>query len=135
MPLAVSTVMPAGGPSTRRPAPASPTRSAHAHAVALYACAPVPPPHAAAQVLAEAVLTLVNAMVKRTEQQLEDSGKILQNILASAADDKGEWYLPLTKDQVRPGGRGCVRLEGGGNQGVGGAGRGVSRGANCNGRG
>ncbi|KAG2485411.1 hypothetical protein HYH03_015897 [Edaphochlamys debaryana] len=52
------------------------------------------------QDLATSVMVLVDAVRKRTEQQLEDSGKILQDILVAAADEKGEWYLPLTTDQV-----------------------------------
>lgn len=47
-------------------------------------------------------MVLVDALMRKTEQQLEDSGKVLQDILAAAADEKGEWYLPLTADQVRP---------------------------------
>jgi hypothetical protein len=26
----------------------------------------------------------------------------VQEVLKAAADDKGEWYLPLDKEQVRP---------------------------------
>eukprot|EP00198_Chlamydomonas_reinhardtii_P011959 XP_001701296.1 predicted protein [Chlamydomonas reinhardtii] len=36
----------------------------------------------------------------KLQQQLADSGAVLQDILVAAADDKGEWYLPLTDDQV-----------------------------------
>eukprot|EP00798_Chlamydomonas_sp_ICE-L_P025337 gene25337-10994_t len=49
---------------------------------------------------ASKVMLLVDAMVKKTEQQLEDSSSVLQNILTAAADDKGDWYLPLTTKQV-----------------------------------
>ncbi|KXZ43858.1 hypothetical protein GPECTOR_79g137 [Gonium pectorale] len=52
------------------------------------------------QGVATSVMVLVDAVRKRTEQQLEDSGKVLQDILVAAADDKGEWYLPLTQEQV-----------------------------------
>eukprot|EP00798_Chlamydomonas_sp_ICE-L_P024027 gene24027-9603_t len=46
------------------------------------------------------VMVLVDAMVKTTVSQLEDSSQVLQNILTAAADDKGDWYLPLTEEQV-----------------------------------
>jgi hypothetical protein len=50
--------------------------------------------------VADAVMLLVDAMVKQTEQQLNDSASILQAILRAAADANGEWYLPLEPDQV-----------------------------------
>lgn len=53
------------------------------------------------QGVANAVMLLVDTVRRRTEQQLEDSGKVLQNILVAAADDKGEWYLPLSADQLQ----------------------------------
>ncbi|PNW79918.1 hypothetical protein CHLRE_08g372000v5 [Chlamydomonas reinhardtii] len=52
------------------------------------------------QGLATSVMVLVDTVRRRTEQQLADSGAVLQDILVAAADDKGEWYLPLTDDQV-----------------------------------
>ncbi|KAG2431615.1 hypothetical protein HYH02_013308 [Chlamydomonas schloesseri] len=52
------------------------------------------------QGLATSVMVLVDAVRRRTEQQLADSGNVLQDILVAAADEKGEWYLPLTDDQV-----------------------------------
>lgn len=55
--------------------------------------------------LANSVMVLVDAMVKRSEQQLSDSGKVLQEILSSAADANGEWYLPLSEAQVGEGQR------------------------------
>lgn len=45
-------------------------------------------------------MILVDTMVKQTEQQLNDSAAVLQDILKAAADDKGEWYLPLDPAQV-----------------------------------
>ncbi|GIL46603.1 hypothetical protein Vafri_3567 [Volvox africanus] len=53
------------------------------------------------QDVANNVMVLVDAVRRHTEQQLEDSGKVLQNILIAAADEKGEWYLPLTDEQVQ----------------------------------
>lgn len=52
------------------------------------------------QSLANTVMTLVNALVKQSEQQLQGGSKVLQDILVAAADDKGEWYLPLSDEQV-----------------------------------
>ncbi len=43
-------------------------------------------------------------MLKSTEQQLTDSAKVLQDILTAAANDQGEWYLPLEPEQVRAAG-------------------------------
>ncbi|KAJ9529425.1 hypothetical protein QJQ45_013720 [Haematococcus lacustris] len=51
--------------------------------------------------MADTVLILVNTVLRKTEQQLSDSSKLLQEILKSAADAKGEWYLPLTASQVQ----------------------------------
>lgn len=39
-------------------------------------------------------------MVKRAESQMVDSAQILQEILKSAADERGEWPLPLPKKNV-----------------------------------
>lgn len=50
--------------------------------------------------LADKVMVLVDTVTRRTEQQLKESSRILQEIMSAAADDKGEWYLPLTADQV-----------------------------------
>jgi hypothetical protein len=50
--------------------------------------------------VADAVMLLVDTMVKQTEQQLNDSAAILQEILKAAANEKGEWYLPLDPAQV-----------------------------------
>lgn len=50
--------------------------------------------------VADSVMLLVDTMVKQTEQQLNDSAAVLQDILKAAADQKGEWYLPLDAAQV-----------------------------------
>ncbi|MEW5306107.1 MAG: hypothetical protein WDW38_003264 [Sanguina aurantia] len=50
--------------------------------------------------MADTVMVLVREMVKSSEAQLQGSSKILQDILSSAADEKGEWFLPLTVQQV-----------------------------------
>lgn len=49
--------------------------------------------------LANTVMNLANAVVKQTEGQLDQSASTLQNILVSAADERGEWHLPLTQEQ------------------------------------
>ncbi|GFR43033.1 hypothetical protein Agub_g4037, partial [Astrephomene gubernaculifera] len=53
------------------------------------------------QAVASSVMALVDAVRRRTEQQLEDSGRVLQDILVAAADEKGEWYLPLSDEQLQ----------------------------------
>jgi len=53
------------------------------------------------QSVASSVMVLVDAMVRKTEQQLTDSSRVLQDIMTAAADDKGEWYLPLAPEQVQ----------------------------------
>jgi hypothetical protein len=78
---------------------------------------PVPPPPPDKDRLrsvADVVMVLVDTMVKQSEKKLSDSAATLQAILAAAADENGEWYLPLSQQQV------CVC----GGVGVGGAGRG-----------
>ncbi len=49
--------------------------------------------------LANTVMTLAAAVVKQTEGQLDQSASTLQSILVSAADERGEWHLPLTEEQ------------------------------------
>ncbi|KAF8069580.1 PUR3 [Scenedesmus sp. PABB004] len=50
--------------------------------------------------VADTVMLLVDAMVRQTEQSLNDSAAVLQEVLKAAADDKGEWYVPLDSAQV-----------------------------------
>lgn len=52
------------------------------------------------QGMANTVMLLIDEMVRQTESQLQDSATILQDILKAAADEKGEWYLPLSTDQI-----------------------------------
>eukprot|EP00199_Chlamydomonas_sp_CCMP681_P005829 CAMPEP_0119101744 /NCGR_PEP_ID=MMETSP1180-20130426/711_1 /TAXON_ID=3052 ORGANISM="Chlamydomonas cf sp, Strain CCMP681" /NCGR_SAMPLE_ID=MMETSP1180 /ASSEMBLY_ACC=CAM_ASM_000741 /LENGTH=262 /DNA_ID=CAMNT_0007085911 /DNA_START=257 /DNA_END=1045 /DNA_ORIENTATION=+ len=52
------------------------------------------------RVMAEKVMLLVNTVMRKTEQQLVDSSRTLQEVMSAAADEKGEWYLPLTPTQV-----------------------------------
>lgn len=44
-------------------------------------------------------MQLVDAMVKRTEGQLNESAELLQEILKAAADERGEWQLPLSAEK------------------------------------
>lgn len=44
-------------------------------------------------------MNLASAVVKQTEGQLDQSASTLQSILVSAADERGEWHLPLTQEQ------------------------------------
>jgi hypothetical protein len=45
-------------------------------------------------------MMIVDAIVKKTSSQLADSGRILQEILAAAANEKGEWEVPLPKEKI-----------------------------------
>ena len=49
---------------------------------------------------AQTVMRLVDAIVKQTNTQLSDSSRALQDILAAAANERGEWDLPLSHAQV-----------------------------------
>lgn len=51
--------------------------------------------------LAKVVMQLVDAMVRKTNEQLSDSAAVLQEILKAGADERtGEWKLPLPEDKV-----------------------------------
>ncbi|CAL8466153.1 g5689 [Coccomyxa elongata] len=50
--------------------------------------------------LANTVMKIVDTIVKRTNSELADSGRVLQEILAAGANDRGEWELPLPADKV-----------------------------------
>lgn len=50
--------------------------------------------------LATTVMRLVEVAVTRTEDQLASSGKIVQEIMKSAANDDGTWSVPLPDDKV-----------------------------------
>lgn len=50
--------------------------------------------------LASTVMLLVEKMVQATEEQLTDSGSILQEILKAGADDNGKWVKPLPETQI-----------------------------------
>lgn len=50
--------------------------------------------------LASTVAHLVEAIVKASEAETAESAKLLQHILAAAADEKGEWHWPLPDAQA-----------------------------------
>lgn len=52
------------------------------------------------EALSRAVMTLTEAMVKMAEDQLQDSSELVTKILTSAADERGEWELPLAPEQL-----------------------------------
>lgn len=53
------------------------------------------------QSLAKVVMQLVDTILKKTNQQLNESGAFLQAILKAAADPStGEWSLPLSDGQI-----------------------------------
>lgn len=41
-------------------------------------------------------MRMVDALVKRTDTKVSDSGRLLESFLKAAADEKGEWELPLS---------------------------------------
>lgn len=45
-------------------------------------------------------MKIVDTIVKQTNSELADSGRVLQEILAAGANERGEWELPLTADKV-----------------------------------
>ena len=45
-------------------------------------------------------MKIVDTIVKRTNSELADSGRVLQEILAAGANERGEWELPLPGDKV-----------------------------------
>lgn len=46
--------------------------------------------------LAGQVMRMVEALVKQSDHQITDSASVLQKILAAAADERGEWQVPLS---------------------------------------
>ena len=47
-------------------------------------------------------MTIMDAIVARTNTQVADSAKVLQAILAAAANERGEWELPLSAEKALP---------------------------------
>lgn len=50
--------------------------------------------------LATTVMQLVEVAVTRTEDQLANSGKIVQEVMKAAAGDGGTWNVPLPDDKI-----------------------------------
>jgi len=50
--------------------------------------------------LANVIMQIVSELVKASEGQLEKSSEILQDILVAAADENGEWEVPLPEDKL-----------------------------------
>jgi len=46
--------------------------------------------------LAGQVMRMVEALVKQSDHQITDSASVLKKILAAAADERGEWQVPLS---------------------------------------
>lgn len=59
-----------------------------------------PSTRAKMEALSRAVMTLTETMVKMAEDQLQDSSELVTKILTSAADERGEWELPLAPEQL-----------------------------------
>lgn len=51
--------------------------------------------------LANTVMAMANAVVKQTEGQLNQSSATLQEILKAGANERGEWHLPLTEQELQ----------------------------------
>jgi hypothetical protein len=51
--------------------------------------------------LADATMRIVDAMMKQTESQLQNSGVTVQDVLKAGANDKGEWTVPLAEDRIQ----------------------------------
>ena len=45
-------------------------------------------------------MRLVDAVVKRTNTDVTDAANVLQDILAAAANERGEWELPLSEENT-----------------------------------
>ena len=45
-------------------------------------------------------MKIVDAVVNRTNAFVSDSAKVLQDILAAAANERGEWELPLSQEKT-----------------------------------
>ena len=45
-------------------------------------------------------MRMVEALVKKSDSQITDSASVLQQIVAASADEKGEWHLPLSDENV-----------------------------------
>ncbi|GBG65117.1 hypothetical protein CBR_g49480 [Chara braunii] len=51
--------------------------------------------------LATVVMNVVERLVKKTEEKMDDSSSILQRIMSSAAEQNGDFVVPMTKDSVQ----------------------------------
>lgn len=47
--------------------------------------------------LASTVMIVVDSIVQRAESQMQDAGAVLQELLKAAADERGEWQVPLSR--------------------------------------
>lgn len=52
------------------------------------------------QDLAGVTMRLVDALVKKSDSQLTDSAAVLEKILVAAADENGQWQVPLSDAKV-----------------------------------
>ena len=50
--------------------------------------------------LADTVMTTLDVIVRRTEEQVDTSAETLQSILAVAAEDDGEFLVPLSAEKA-----------------------------------
>ncbi|CAD7700629.1 unnamed protein product [Ostreobium quekettii] len=50
--------------------------------------------------LSRSIMALVDAIVKKADEQITDSAEVLQKILKAAADESGNWHVPLTPKEI-----------------------------------
>lgn len=50
--------------------------------------------------LANVVMQILDALVKKTDEQLTDSSEVLQEILIAGADENGQWEVPLSDSKM-----------------------------------
>lgn len=50
--------------------------------------------------LANVVMQILDALVKKTDEQLTDSSEVLQEILIAGADENGQWEVPLSDSKT-----------------------------------
>lgn len=77
-------------------------RSMHLFKVSIgsSSCSPPPLSFSLNLHLSQSLSLSVDAMVRSAESQIVDSAEVLQEILKAAANERGEWPLPLPKAQV-----------------------------------
>jgi hypothetical protein len=50
--------------------------------------------------LSQRVMSLVDKIVKKTEEKIDDNAGVLEMVLDAAAEETGEWKVPLSKERI-----------------------------------